>query len=178
MTMLLAVSIGSISVIAYEGYRSGRTAILNSVEERLLSLRSAQATQLEELAPKATLGHFGRNESVICQGQNDVKVHFVLAGSAIATFTNEQGHSHTIDEISRGDFFGYSALLARAPSPMTVTATADLEVLVMEVDAVQKMLNRTPRFAQQVSAVIESRQQRLKQLQRKQNKNGSLLSSS
>ena len=64
----------------------------------------------------------------------------------------------------RGDFFGYSALLAREPSPMTVTATSDLEVLVLEVDAVQKMLNRTPRFSQQVSAVIDARQQKLKQL--------------
>lgn len=47
MTMLLAVSIGSIAVIAYEGYRSGRTAIRNSVEERLLSLRSSKANQIE-----------------------------------------------------------------------------------------------------------------------------------
>ncbi|MFK8182190.1 MAG: adenylate/guanylate cyclase domain-containing protein [Phormidesmis sp.] len=47
MTMLLAVSIGSIVVIAYEGYRSGRTAIRNSVEERLLSLRSSKASQIE-----------------------------------------------------------------------------------------------------------------------------------
>jgi len=47
MTMLLAVSIGSIAVIAYEGYRSGRTAIRNSVEERLLSLRSSKASQIE-----------------------------------------------------------------------------------------------------------------------------------
>ena len=47
MTMLLAVSIGSIAVIAYEGYRSGRTAIRNSVEERLLSLRSSKADQIE-----------------------------------------------------------------------------------------------------------------------------------
>ncbi|MFK8182189.1 MAG: mechanosensitive ion channel domain-containing protein [Phormidesmis sp.] len=131
---------------------------------------------LEALAPKATLGHFGRNESVIYQGQTDVRVHFVLAGSAIATVTNEQGRSHTIDEMARGDFFGYSALLARAPSPMTVTATDDLEVLILEVDAVQKMLNRTPRFAQQVSTVIEDRQQKLKKLDVPPTQNSSLLS--
>lgn len=48
MTMLLAVSIGSIAVIAYEGYRSGRSAILGGVEERLVSLRAARANQIEE----------------------------------------------------------------------------------------------------------------------------------
>ncbi len=48
MTMLLAVSIGSIVVIAYEGYRSGRLAIRDSVVERLVSLRGAKASQIEE----------------------------------------------------------------------------------------------------------------------------------
>ncbi|MEL6552151.1 MAG: adenylate/guanylate cyclase domain-containing protein [Cyanobacteria bacterium J06621_11] len=48
MTMLLAVSIGSIAVIAYEGYRSGRFAIRDSVVERLVSLRSSRANQIEE----------------------------------------------------------------------------------------------------------------------------------
>ncbi|MEL6938368.1 MAG: adenylate/guanylate cyclase domain-containing protein [Cyanobacteria bacterium J06598_1] len=48
MTMLLAVSIGSIAVIAYEGYRSGRSAIEASVVERLVSLRASKASQIEE----------------------------------------------------------------------------------------------------------------------------------
>ena len=132
---------------------------------------------LEALAPQATLGHFGRNESVIHQGQTDVKVHFVLAGSAIATFTDTRGRSHTVCEMTRGDFFGYSALLAREPSPMTVTATSDLEVLILEIDAVQKILSRTPRFSQQVSMVIAARQQKIKEFDTEQHQNGSLLSS-
>ena len=142
----------------------------------LPSLAMVDDEVLEEMAPKVSLEHFGRNESVIYQGQQDVKVHFVLAGSAIATFTNSQGRSHTIAETVRGDFFGYSALLAREPSPMTVTATSDLEVLVLEVDAVQKMLNKTPRFAQQVSSVIAARQKKLKQFDTEKHQNGSLLS--
>jgi len=142
----------------------------------LPSLAMVADEVLEELAPQVALAHFGCSESVICQGQSDVKVYFVLAGSAIANFTNTQGRRHTIAEMVRGDFFGYSALLSREPSPMTVTATSDLEVLVLEVDAVQKMLNRTPRFAQQVSTVIEARQKKLKELDTERNQNGSLLS--
>lgn len=144
--------------------------------QSLPTLAMVEDDVLEELAPQATLSHFGRNESVIYQGQQDVKVHFVLAGEAIATATNSQGRTQTIADISRGDFFGYSALLAREPSPMTITATTDLEVLVLEIDAVQKMLNRTPRFAQQISTVIEARQSKLKQLNVKAEQNGSILS--
>ncbi|MGB3572445.1 MAG: hypothetical protein WBA01_10405 [Phormidesmis sp.] len=40
---------------------------------------------LEEMASRARLAHFGRGESAIYQNQPDVKLHFVLAGSAIAT---------------------------------------------------------------------------------------------
>ena len=142
----------------------------------LPSLAMVDDEVLEELAPQATLTHFGRNESVICQGQTNVKVHFVLAGSAIALFTNDKGRRHQICELARGDFFGYSALLSRESSPMTITATTDLEVLVLEVDAVQKMLNRTPRFSQQVSVVIEARQQKLKEFSSEPSQNSSLLS--
>ncbi len=66
--------------------------------------------------------------------------------------------------MTRGDFFGYSAVLANEPSPMTVTAAEDLEVLILEIDAVQTMLNKTPRFAQQMSMVIEARQSKLRDI--------------
>ena len=47
MSMLLAVSIGSIVVIAYQGYRSGRDAIRGSIENQLKSVRAAKAAQIE-----------------------------------------------------------------------------------------------------------------------------------
>ena len=47
MSMLLAVSIGSIIVIAYQGYRSGRDAIEGSIENQLRSVRAAKAEQIE-----------------------------------------------------------------------------------------------------------------------------------
>jgi len=133
---------------------------------------------LEELASHASLGHYGRGESAIFQGQSDVKMHFVLAGSAIAIAQDESGRGHTISEMSRGDFFGYSALLSNEPSPMSITAVEDLEVLILETDAVQKMLNQTPRFAQQLGSVISARQSKLKEIKPINQRNGSLLSSS
>lgn len=47
MTMLLAVSIGSIGVIAYVGYLSGRDAIRSGVVKQLRGLRSSKASQIE-----------------------------------------------------------------------------------------------------------------------------------
>ncbi|MEO1386112.1 MAG: adenylate/guanylate cyclase domain-containing protein [Cyanobacteria bacterium J06634_6] len=45
--MLLAVSVGSIAVIAYEGYRSGRNAIRDTVVNQLVSVRASKASQIE-----------------------------------------------------------------------------------------------------------------------------------
>ncbi len=45
--MLLLVSIGSISVIAFQGYRSGKTALRQSIFQQLTSLRAIRARQIE-----------------------------------------------------------------------------------------------------------------------------------
>lgn len=151
---------------------------LASYMKSLPSLAMVEDAVLEEMASQARFAHFGKGESAIFQQQQDVKLHFVLAGSAIAISQDSKGKKYTIAEMGRGDFFGYSAILANEPSPMTVTAVEDLEVLILEIDAVQKMLNETPRFAQQLSSVIDARQNRLKEINPVQTQNGSLLSSS
>ncbi|MEL7070352.1 MAG: mechanosensitive ion channel family protein [Cyanobacteria bacterium J06581_3] len=144
----------------------------------LPSLAMVSDNVLEEIAPQAQLMHFGRGESVIYQGQNGVKLHFVLAGSAIATTQDSKGKKYTIAELTRSDFFGYSALLTNEPNPMTVTAAEDMEVLVLEIEAVQTMLNKSSRFAQQLGSVIDARQSKLKAIAPAQNnQSGSLLSS-
>jgi small-conductance mechanosensitive channel len=143
----------------------------------LPSLAMLDDEMREVLAAQATLAHYGRGESAIAQGQRDVKLHFVLAGSAIAVAQDNNGRNHTIAEITRGDFFGYSALLANEPSAMTISAAEDLEVVILEVAAVQNMLNKTPRFAQQIGTVIAARQKKLKEINRTAQKNASLLPS-
>ncbi|MGD1866635.1 MAG: mechanosensitive ion channel domain-containing protein [Phormidesmis sp.] len=150
---------------------------LASYMKSLPSLAMVDDDVLEEIATQAQLAHFGRGESVIVQGQSNIKLHFVLAGGAIATTKDVVGKQYTIVEMTRGDFFGYSAILANEPSPMTVTASEDLEVLILESAAVQKMLNKTPRFSQQLGMVIDARQSKLKAINPVENQGSSLLSS-
>ena len=47
MSMLLAVGIGSIAAIAYQGYRSGENAIEETIKNQLRSVRAAKASQIE-----------------------------------------------------------------------------------------------------------------------------------
>ncbi|MEL7143573.1 MAG: mechanosensitive ion channel family protein [Cyanobacteria bacterium J06554_3] len=151
---------------------------LASYMKSLPTLAMVSDDVLEEVASEASLGHFGRGESAIVQEQENVKVHFLLAGSAIAICQDASGRSHTIADLTRGDFFGYSALLANEPSPMTVTATEDMEVLILEIKAVQQILNTSPRFAQQLGSVIDARQSKLKALNPVEKRGKGILSSS
>lgn len=151
---------------------------LASYMKSLPSLAMVDDEVLEEMATQAQFGHFGKGESAIHQDQTNVRLHFVLAGSAIATAKDNKGKQYMIAEMTRGDFFGYSALLANEPSPMTVTASEDLEVLILESSAVQKMLNKTPRFSQQLGAVIDARQSKLKAINPVETQGNSLLYSS
>ena len=145
----------------------------------LPSLAMVEDEVLEEIAPQATLAHFGRGESVVAQGQMNVEMHFILAGRASLFAVSAGGRRQTLGDVVRGDFFGYAALLANEPSAMTIVAAEDLEVLVLEVDAVQKMLTKSPRFAQQISAVVADRQSKLKEFQPDQDgKKGALFSQS
>lgn len=151
---------------------------LASYMKSLPSLAMVEDEVLEEIASQATLAHFGRGESILVQGQMDVEMHFILAGRATVFFVTDEGRRQTLADLGRGDFFGYSALLANEPNPAAVTAVEDLEVLVIETDAVQKMLNKNPRFAQQLGAVAASRQGAIRKLNPAQSGNqGSLLAS-
>lgn len=149
---------------------------LASYMKSLPSLAMVEDEVLEEIAPQVTLAHFGRGESVLVQGQIDVEMHFIMAGQAQVFLTTHEGRRQTLAELGRGEFFGYAALLANEPNPAAVIAIEDLEVLVIETDAVQKMLNKNPRFAQQLGAVAAARQSTIRELQPAQrDKGGSLL---
>ncbi len=67
MSMLLAVSIGSIIVIAYEGYRSGQKALADSFEKQLTGLRSSKAGQVEDYfrTLRSEVQVYGNNLSTI-----------------------------------------------------------------------------------------------------------------
>lgn len=88
MSMLLAVSIGSILVIAYEGYRSGQKALANSFEKQLTGLRSSKAEQIED--------YFRRLRSEVqVYGSNPSTIEAMNAFSA--GYSSVLGESDSID---------------------------------------------------------------------------------
>ena len=48
-------------------------------------------------------------------------------------------------------------LFSGEPSPISVTAIADLEVMMLSANAVNQMIDRQPSFAREISQILETR---------------------
>jgi CRP-like cAMP-binding protein len=59
--------------------------------------------------------------------------------------------------ILRGEFFGEMALFSGEPSPVSITAVDDLQVLVIYSDAVNTMIERQPSLGREIGQIIEAR---------------------
>jgi len=112
---------------------------------------------LEQLVANAEFKSFGQGERIIYQGQAEVKLHFLLTGQVQIKVLNPTNHEQEVLTLGRGDFFGATALLSREPSPNSVLALSDVEVMILETEAMQVIIDRTPQLAREMDEIIEAR---------------------
>ena len=103
------------------------------------------------------LQHYGTGEKVIWQGAISNALYIVIAGSAIMTVSDREHLEHELLTIKAGEFFGEMTLFSGEPSPISVTAIADLEVMMISATAVNQMIDRQPSFAREISQILETR---------------------
>ncbi len=82
VTMMLAVSLGSLGIIAYLGYTSGRAALADSIRRQLVSNRTAKTTELRD--EFATI----RDEVITLSGSEGVTNAMKAFKSAYATLND------------------------------------------------------------------------------------------
>lgn len=121
---------------------------------------------LEELVSDASLKHFAQGEKVIKQGYSDEGLYLIIAGRASITVSDRNDREHEIVNVCRGEFFGEMTLIENKLSPVNVTATDDLEIIILKTETMQSVLERTPRLRQEIGAVIEIRRQAIAKVQR------------
>jgi CRP-like cAMP-binding protein len=112
---------------------------------------------LDDLAKGTILQQFGAGEKVIQQGAPGNALYIIIAGQALVTVTNELGMELEVMTILRGEFFGEMALFSGEPSPVSVAAVDDLQVLVIYSDAVNTMIERQPSLGREIGQIIEAR---------------------
>jgi small-conductance mechanosensitive channel len=103
------------------------------------------------------LRQYARGEQVAAEGEVLPGLHLILRGQVALTVRDGAGREKEVARLARGEFFGEKALLGVATSDVTVTALEDLDLLVLEGEAIQALVEQTPRAAQEIGRVLEAR---------------------
>lgn len=143
----------------------GSTSKADSTSKKFSDLQSIPAfvplarehEDLNDVSQRVVLQHFGVGEKVVRQGYPGNALYIIIAGQAVITVTNDSGKEHEVVKLNRGEFFGEIALFSGEPSPVSVTAIDDLEVMVIYSNVVNKMIERQPSLAREIGQIIEAR---------------------
>lgn len=110
-----------------------------------------------QFSPDVLLQHFGTGEKVIRQNYPSDALYFIVSGQAIMTFSDETGQDYPVLELGAGEFFGEMTLFSSDPSPISVVALDDLEIMMLSSNIVNQMIERQPSFAREISQILEVR---------------------
>ena len=109
--------------------------------------------------------HFGAGERVLREGTADSRLFIILAGKADLICTDVSGQEQLVETLARGDLFGVITLFSGKPSPASVVATDDLEVIALRADAVNQMLEGRRALAREIGQLIEGRRKAIEAAQ-------------
>jgi small-conductance mechanosensitive channel len=104
-----------------------------------------------------TLQHFGIGEKVIRQGYPSNSLYIIVSGHAALSVADGAGMEHQVLALNAGEFFGEMVLFSGEPSPVSITAVNDLEVMMITADEVNRMIGRQPSFAREIGQILEVR---------------------
>jgi CRP-like cAMP-binding protein len=119
-----------------------RVPLFSKLDKKGLQDIAHIADELDLPAGKqmATEGDRGREFFVLIKGEAEVTKH----GSRINT-------------MKEGDFFGEIALVTKMPRTATVTATSDVDVLVITERAFDNLLKKSPEIGRSVAEALAER---------------------
>lgn len=125
-----------------------------------------EQSSLDELTKGTIVEHFGTGETAIRQGNRVFSMYIIIAGEAVMTVLSDTGEELEVVKLSRGEFFGVMALFSREPSPVSITAVEDMEVMAIDADAVNALIERQPSLSREIAQVIEMRRHAINVAQR------------
>jgi small-conductance mechanosensitive channel len=114
-------------------------------------------TLAAEIGPALSFLPFGAGEALVAERGPLLGLYLVVKGSAELTAKDPSGDVHRFGRLGPGEFFGENAMVAGQASDLTVTALEDTDVVVIEPDALQRLLEQSPRLVHAIGHVLESR---------------------
>ena len=114
----------------------------------------ADAVSFDRVVEAARHQLFDNGEELVAVGEPFERLHVVLDGALDATV----GHGderRVVQQIGAGEVLVVRALLTGAPSPVTLTAAGEVEVLTLDASAVLAFLDDNPTLARRLEDAID-----------------------
>lgn len=117
---------------------------------------------IASLARAATVLDYGKDEQILRAKGQERGIYVLTAGRVSLSTAGQTGREREITQLAPGDFFGETGLFSRPLSAVDVVALTDVQLLLIPHNAMTEIINRHPRFAQEMSAIIEERKRLLR----------------
>lgn len=112
--------------------------------------------ELTMIARRGTDVAFSPGQTVVREGAQGYEFFVIVDGTAVVIRDGDE-----IAQLGPGDFFGEFALLHEAPRNATVTATGQLETIVVQSQEFGSLLREAPELSRKVMAGMARRLQHL-----------------
>lgn len=119
--------------------------------------RGLEETVLNTLAQQAAIKYYGAGETIIQAGEFDEGVCILREGQVTLSKPAHSGSTRVITYLEAGDLFGEMALLNNEPSWVSVEALQDVELVVLNGDAVLAIARQHSNFALEMNRFIDER---------------------
>jgi CRP-like cAMP-binding protein/small-conductance mechanosensitive channel len=137
-----------------EAEQMDRFAALRGVE----ILHSLEESEVERLASRMKKVSFASGEVILRQGDQGDSLYILTRGRVRILLTNEAGLSEQVANLAPGDFFGEMSLLTGEKRTATALATEEVDCYCLAKPDIQALFAERPSLAEEISAVLGSRE--------------------
>ncbi len=110
-----------------------------------------------QIGQGVSISTFARGERIVAEGEPLEGLHLIQSGQVALLVRDRAGHEHEIARAGAGEFFGELSAVSGRSSEVTVDAVEDLEVMVLDAQAVQRWFDRSPRLVRELGTLMDAR---------------------
>jgi small-conductance mechanosensitive channel/CRP-like cAMP-binding protein len=140
-------------------------------QERLETLRQVelfntlQEDELAEIAERLVYTPFAQGDIITRQGAVAHWLYILISGEAEVFLQLSDGGRRRIDTLRGGSFLGEMGLMTGAPRSATVIARTEILAYRLDKESFQKILDKRPELAEEISGLLVRRRFALDNLQ-------------
>ena len=116
---------------------------------------------LDSTGPARTVVRYRRGEVVFAQGDSCGDIQYIQKGAIKLSVLSRPGKEAVVAMLTAGDFFGEGALAGQSVRIETATAVAASSVLIIEKDAMVRLLHDEPAFSDRFISYMLTRNMRI-----------------